>query len=233
MHGDHRLSVANPQMARFCLEKAALAGQTEAQRKLGALMLRAADTLDDSEAAIGWLHQAADKGDEHARALLQSLVLPLDGDEAQAESAIELVRRDDPWLAVRLQLARQFGLTKLEALCVDPVDGLRPWGLVVGKNPFISQIRLSAARAIPSLGAAALEAARRAAAFFSQSKREAPAFEGDLRRRSLRQRRVFERLGLDESLFFANANATTLDALRLGPKWAFRAREPLQQALAA
>jgi TPR repeat protein len=233
MHGDHNLSVANPQMARFCLEKAALGGQTEAQRKLGALMLRAADSLDDSEQAIEWLHKAADANDAHARSLLKSLVLPLDGSDAEAASAIELVGRDDPWLAVRLQLARQFGLTKLEALCVDPAEGLRPWGLVVGKNPFISQIRLSAARAIPAMSSAAMDVARRAAAYFGQASRDAMAFEGDLRRRSLRQRRAFERHGLDESMFFANATSMTLEALRLGSKWAFRAKEPLQLALAA
>ena len=45
----------------------------------------------------------------------------------------------DPRLAVRIELARQFGLTKLEALCVDPVDGARPWGLVVGRNPFVAK----------------------------------------------------------------------------------------------
>jgi TPR repeat protein len=233
MHGDHRLSVANPQMARFCLEKAALAGQVEAQRKLGALILRAADSLAESEQAIQWLHAAAQADDVHARSLLKSLVLPLEGDDAQARSAIELVRQDDPWLAVRMQLAREFGLTKLEALCVDPAEGLRDWGLVVGKNPFISQIRLSAARAIPAVTDGALDAARRAAAFFGQSSRDAMAFEGDLRRRSLRQRRAFERHGLDEAMFFANATSMTLEALRLGPKWAFRAKEPLQLALAA
>ena len=233
MHGDHRLSVANPQMARFCLEKAALGGQTEAQRKLGALILRAADTLADSEQAIEWLHLAAAKQDPHAHGLMQSLVLPLEGSDAAAEAAIELVRRDDPWLAVRMQLSRHFGLTKLEALCVDPADGLRPWGLVVGKNPFIAQIRLSAARAVPALSEAALEAARRAASFFGQSSRDAQAFEGDLRRRSLRQRRAFERHALDEAMFFATASSMTLEALRLGPKWAFRAKAPLQLALAA
>ncbi|CAN5428588.1 hypothetical protein BH11PSE9_BH11PSE9_37460 [soil metagenome] len=232
MHGDNRLSVANPQMARFCLEKAALGGQIEAQRKLGALMLRASDNLADSEQAIQWLHQAALAKDVHAHRLLESLVLPLEGSDDEAASAIELVRRDDPWLAVRLQLSRHFGLTKLEALCVDPADGLRAWGLVVGKNPFIAQIRLSAARAIPAMTEEALEAAKRAASFFAQASRDALAFEGDLRRRSLRQRRVFESHGLDESMFFATATSMTLEALRLGPKWAFRAKEPLQLALA-
>jgi hypothetical protein len=220
-------------MARFCLEKAALGGQVEAQRKLGALMLRVADTLEDSEPAIEWLHRAAGADDAHAQGLLRSQVLPLEGDDARADAAIALVRRDDPWLAVRMQLARRFGLTKLEALCVDPADGLRPWGLVVGRNPFIAQIRLSAPRAIPALGEAAMDAARTAASFFGQASRDAQAFEGDLRRRSLRQRRAFERHGLDESMFFANATSMTLEALRLGPKWAFRAKRPLQLALAA
>jgi len=233
MHGDHNLSVANPQMARFCLEKAALGGQTEAQRKLGALMLRSADSLADSEQAIQWLHQAASADDAHARRLMKSLVLPLEGSDADAAAAIELVRHDDPWLAVRLQLAREFGLTKLEALCVDPAEGMRPWGLVVGKNPFITQIRLSAARAIPALSGAAMDVLKRAAAFFGQASRDAMAFEGDLRRRSLRQRRAFERHGLDEAMFFATATSMTLEALRFGPKWAFRAKEPLQMALAA
>ena len=233
LHGDHRLSVANPQMARFCLEKAALAGLVEAQRKLGALLLRAAASLDDTEQAIEWLHRAALADDAHARSLLQSLVLPLPGDERAAASAIELVRRDDPWLAVRLDLARRFGLTKLEALCVDPAEGLRPWGLVVGKNPFISQIRLSAARAIPALSGAAMDTLRNAASFFGQASRNALAFEGDLRRRSLRQRRAFERHHLDEDMYFATASSMTLEALRFGPKWAYRAKEPLQLALAA
>ena len=233
VHGDHRLSVANPQMARFCLEKAALGGQPEAQRKLGALILRGADTLADSEQAIQWLHRAVAANDAHAKVLLQSLVLPLAGADAQADSAIELVRRDDPWLAVRMQLSRRFGLTKLEALCVDPAGGERPWGLVVGKNPFISQARLSAARAIPAITDAATQAARCAASFFGQSSRDAQAFEGDLRRRSLRQRRAFERHGLSESMFFAVATSMTLEALRFGPKWAFRAKAPLQLALAA
>jgi hypothetical protein len=54
-----------------------------------------------------------------------------------------------------------------------------------------------------------------------------------LRRRSLRQRRAFERHGLSEEMFFATATSMTLEALRFGPKWAFRAKAPLQLALAA
>jgi TPR repeat protein len=232
MHSDHRLSVSNPQMARFFLEKAASLGQAEAQRKLGALVLRAATTLDESEQAIGWLYAAAAQDDAHARRLLQSLVLPVAGDEATARAAIEQVRLSDPWLATRLTLARDFGLTKLEALSVDPVDGRRPWGLSVGRNPFITQARLSAPRAVPALTEQAIQNLSRAAAFFEQSRGDGNAFEGDLRRRSVRQRRAFERLGLSEDLFFSEASSMQLESFRLGPKWAFRAKKPLELALA-
>jgi TPR repeat protein len=231
-HADHRSSVSNPQMARFFLEKAAMAGQSEAQRKLGALILRASSSVVESEQAIAWLHAAANQGDAHAQRLLGSLVLPLQGSESVAREAIEQVRQADPWLAVRLTLARDFGLTKLEALSVDPVEGRRPWGLLVGQNPFIAQARLSAPRAVPALTPLALQNLARAAALFEQSRGDGNAFEGDLRRRSVRQRRVFERLHLSEDLFFATASSRRLEAFRLGPKWAFRARQPLALALA-
>lgn len=231
LHADHRSSVANPQMARFFLEKAAARGKPEAQRKLGALLLRESDSLAESEQAIHWLYQAASQRDAHAKQLLSSLVLPLMGCDEDAHSAIVELRRGDPWLAIRLQLSRHFGLTKLEALTVDPADGLRPWGLVVGRNPFIDQSRLSAPRAIPAISPGALADLQRAAAFFKQTRQDASAIEGDLRRRSRRQRRAFAQHHLDESLFFASATSTTLDSLRRGPKWAFRARQALQMAL--
>jgi TPR repeat protein len=232
IHSDNRLSVANPQMARFFLEKAALRGMAEAQRRLGALVLRTASTLQESEQALGWLHQAAQQGDDHARLLLRSLVLPLEGEDEEADAAIAAVARTDPWLAARLRISREFGLTKLEALCFEPVSGLRPWGLVVGKNPFISQIRLSAPRAIPALTAQSLEHLRSVAEFFSRAGADASRYEGDLRRRSLNQRRLFAKLGLDEAMFFAVASSVALDSFRLGTKWAFRVREPLKMALA-
>ena len=233
LHADHRLSVANSQMARFCLEKAALLGQRQAQCKLGALMLRSAGSLADSEQAIGWLHQAATQGDALALELLRSLHLPLEGSDRDARAAIAQVRRDDPWLAMRMQLSRDFGLTKLEALCVDPVAGMRPWGLVVGRNPFVVQSRLSAPRAVPALTPAALDNLRRMVMMFSESGRDGYALEGDARRRSLVQRRAFDKHGLDEAMFFAKASANILDTLRQGTRWAFRAKAQLQLALAA
>lgn len=233
LNADYRCSVANPQMARFFLEKAAECGQAEAQRKLGALVLRESSSITESEQAMGWLHRAAQQGDLHAKQLLKSLVLPVSSDASEAKAAIEELDRSDPWLAMRLRLARHFGLTKLEALAVDPVEGRRPWGLVVGRNPFIAQIRLAAPRAIPALNDEALVDLESAVAFFGRPRRSANDSEGDLRRRSLNQRRAFERHNLNESMFFSAAKSTVLDSLRVGPKWAFRVRHILQVALAA
>lgn len=233
LNSDHRCSVANPQMARFFLEKAAERGQAEAQRKLGALMLREAGSITESEQAICWIYRAAREGDLHAKQLLNSLVLPVSGSDWEAKVAMEELDRYDPWLATRLRLARHFGLTKLEALAVDPAEGKRPWGLVVGPNPFIVQIRLAAPRAIPALSDAALADLERAVTLFGRSQRSGGDSEGDLRRRSLNQRRAFERHNLQESMFFATAKSTVLDSFRVGPKWAFRARHTLHLALAA
>ncbi len=233
VHADHRCSVANPQMARFFLEKAATLGDAQAQRRLGALILRSSTDLKDSEHGIHWLYESARQGDAIATRLLKSLVLPLPGEDEQAEHAIESVRRTDPWLAIRLRLSRDFGLTKLEALCTDPSEGKRSWGLVVGKNPFIALSKLSAPRAVPAVSAAALDNLHRAALFFEEARRNGSVFEGDWRRRSLQQRRVFAQHHIDEDMFFAQANSKTLEALRQGAKWALRAKHPLQLALAA
>lgn len=233
LHANHRLSVANPQMARFFLEKSAVRGHAESQRRLGALMLRSSGSLAETEQAIAWLHQASLQGDESAAGLLASLVLPMPGRDEDARAAVERVRREDPWLATRMLLSREFGLTKLEALCVDPVKGLRPWGLVVGKNPFVSQARRAAPRAVPARRAQAQEELRRAALLFAQALRDEAPGEDHFRRRTLQQRRLFTKLGIDEAMFFAQASSTELDVLRQGPKWAHRAKDGLEEALAA
>lgn len=233
VHSDNHASVANPQMARFFLEKAAIRGDVEAQRRLGALILRTANRLRESEQGMHWLYEAAAAGDACAAQLLRSLVLRVSGDDDLAMTAIEAIRREDPWLACRLRTARDFGLTKLEALSVDIVAGVRSWGLVVGPNPFIVQSRLAAARAVPALTAPAAQNLRRSAAFLQQARQDGGAVEGDLRKRAMRLRRMLEHHGVDEALFFAEVRSTTLDALRQGTKWAFRARQPLRLALAA
>ena len=233
IHADNRSSVSNPQMARFFLEKAALAGELCAQRRLGALILRSATTVHESEQGIHWLHQAARRQDALAAQLLNSLVLPVAGSDTEADAAIDAVRREDPWLACRLRTARDFGLTKLEAMSVDIVAGFRPWGLVVGPNPSIAQAKLAAPRAIPALRHQVFENLRRSVAFFEQSRQDGSPIEGDRRKRTHRLRYCLERSGIDESLFFAKVRSTVLNSLRQGPKWAFHAQQPLRMALAA
>ena len=78
------------------------------------------------ERAVALLFNAARKDDALARTMLQSLVLPVGGSEDAAQSALREVHRAAPLLAMRLRLARSFGLTKLEALSVNPASGRRP-----------------------------------------------------------------------------------------------------------
>ena len=92
---------------------------------------------------------------------------------------------------------------------------------------------VDALRALRALMTAQISLSITLVSVLLEARHDALATEGDLRRRSLRQRRAFDRLGLDEAMFFADASAADLDALRLGSKWAFRARGPLNLALAA
>jgi len=233
VHSDPSASVANPQMARFCLEKSAAIGDPSAQRLLGALLLRSASTIEDNERAIHWLHEAAGQGDGHARSILRSLVLPVSGPESLAEEVIDAIHRDDPWLAWRLRVAREFGLTRLEALSVDIASGVRGWGLLVGPNPFVVQAKLAAPRAIPALTVRALSRLHEAAGLMRQMRPISGAFGGDLRQRTVRLRRRLAHHAVADDLFFARGSASMLDRLRSGAKWAFHERDTLRQALAA
>src|SRR5262249_27090079 len=97
LHSDQRLTVANSQMALFCLEKAGQADHPQAQTKLGARLLRPPNALAVSEQAIAWLHKAWQQGDAHALDLLRSLHLPIEGADTEARAAIQQVRGDHPW----------------------------------------------------------------------------------------------------------------------------------------
>src|SRR2546427_6544878 len=61
------------------------------------------------------LHSSAHKGDSLAKTLLCSFVLPVSGLEEDAEAAILEIQSVTPMLAMRLRLARAFGLTKLRS----------------------------------------------------------------------------------------------------------------------
>ena len=182
---------------------------------------------------IHWLHSAAALGDEPARAILRTLVLPVSRAEEHARAVIDAIRSDDPWLAWRLRTARDVGLTRLEALSVDIVAGSRPWGLLVGPNPFVVQAKLAAPRAIPALTSRALTHLHEASVLMRQSRPIGGAFEGDLRQRTVRLRRQLAAHAVTDELFFAQASASRLDVLRRGAKWAFHERDSLREALAA
>lgn len=228
---DYRSSVANPSLARFCLEKAARYGLPEAERRLGALVLRDATHIESMEQGVALLHAAAGKQDALARLLLCSLILPVDGSDEEALEAIEAVQHAEPLLAMRLRLARAFGLTKLEALSVNPSTAMRPWGMVVGRNPFVAKARLCEPRAVPAISPHAQQCLELAASMFSPARQESVVLEGSLRVRALQMRRLFQRLHLQEGVFFASASSHDRDAMRVGTKWAKRQRSILQQVL--
>lgn len=230
LSSDRRRTVANPQMARFFLEKAAHHGHPKAQRMVGALLLRETESVQGSERALHWLHLSDQQGDPLARRLMSSLVLPVGGDDETAQELLAAIRQSDPLLAARLSVARCLGLTRLEALGVDLVSGTRPWGLVVGPNPAVRQRRLAAARAVPALSADAFRTLHRAAALHA-GHAGSRQLEGNLHQRARSLRTLLERLGAEDTAFFANASSTTLDTLRIGAKWARRARDVLRQAL--
>jgi TPR repeat protein len=229
LHAAHDTSVSNPHAALLYLEKAAAAGQAVSQRKLGALTLKAAATPEDTEKGIEMLHRAHAQNDPLATQLLATLLLPVQGTDDDARHAVERLRRHNATLASRIELARAFGLTRTEALTVNPVAGIRSWGLVVGPNPFSRQPALAASRAIPALAPEAMNVLRRSASFFSHG--ADPALQGDIRQRTRVLRAAFERLDLTESHFFAEAPTPVLNRLRCGSKWAFRARTQLRAAL--
>lgn len=231
LSSDRQRTVANPQMARFFLEKAAQLGDRCAQRILGALLLRESEGVQGSERALHWLHLADKQGDPLARKLMSSLVLPVAGDESAAQNVVAAIGKSDPLLAARLAVARCLGLTRLEALGVDLVSGSRPWGLVVGPNPAVRQPRLAAARAVPALSEESVRTLHRAATLHA-GQSSIPLAEGSLHQRSRSLRALLQRFGANDTSFFAAANSTTLDSLRIGAKWAYRAKDVLRSALA-
>lgn len=232
LYSDYRSSVGNSAMARFCLEKASFFGMSEAKRRLGALTLKEAKNIEQMEKGLSLLYESSINGDGVANGIIQTLVLDVEGCEEEADSAIEAVQQISPLLATRLRLARYFGLTKLEALSVNPSTAIRPWGLVVERNPYIKKGSLAEPRAVPAASRKAIECIRDAAREFAPKGEISNLLEGSLRARSLKQRRIFQKINLQEDLFFSRANSSQRDALRIGTRWAQNQKKFLDQALA-
>lgn len=219
-----RSSVANPEMARFCLGKAAAAGFSEAQRRLGALILRESTSLTTNEQAIALLHASASKGDIHATVLLRSLVLPVGGSDEEASEALTHIREHDRLLAASLDLAREFGLTRQEWSNLDLTACAREWGLVTTPSRSL-QPRLAAPRAIPALTSSALIKLKAAGVMMRMQA------SMDHRRDAVDLRGLLHKLGVADDLFFADGKAEARDRVRIGTRWAHHSGEKLRAAL--
>lgn len=232
VHSDGQGSVANPQAALFFLEKAAASGNANAQRQLGAMILKSATGIAEQELGLHWMSQAAGQDDAIAKSLLQSFVLPVRGTDDDALHVIEELEKIDPWVAHRLRVSRHFGLTKAEATCVDVVSGVRSWGLVVSSGAADRNQRTRFGRAIPALKGQFIDSLRESAEFFRLAGEGPVLSNAEQRQRSQRLRYRLDRSGVDESMFFAQVPTSTLTSLRHGSSWAQGVRQTLRTAIA-
>ena len=207
--------VSDKEMTRFFLEKAAAADIVEAQRTLGALLLKEAGSLEKAERAVRWLSQAAARGDPESRDLLETLVLPLPPLPPATERAIiEQVRAVDEELAARMLVARVYHLTRREAMNFNPKRDLRPWGIAVPgtytENP--------KGRLAPSLRDERADDLQRAVALI-----EARPWSPSLPRRMARiQREIFASVGVADEEFFAAEIGRSWSHYGFGRHWAAR-----------
>ncbi|MGQ3003500.1 MAG: tetratricopeptide repeat protein [Hydrogenophaga sp.] len=232
VHSDGHGSVANPQAALFFLEKAAASGNANAQRQLGAMILKSATGIAEQELGLHWMSQAAAQDDVIAKSLLQSFVLPVRGTDDDALHVIEELEKIDPWVAHRLRVSRHFGLTKAEATCVDVVSGVRSWGLVVSSGAADRNQRTRFGRAIPALKGQFVDSLRESAEFFRLAGEGPVLSNAEQRQRSQKLRYRLDRSGVDESMFFAQVPTSTLTSLRQGSSWAQGVRQTLRTAIA-
>lgn len=118
-------SMRNMVEARRCLEVAARAGHGMAQLELGIAAWRARreDVANDVRAAE-WLLKAQAQGIEEASRMLRKIAAPA-APAAWAEAVLSRLTRElvesHPLLVARLELAARFGLSRTEALLIDPV----------------------------------------------------------------------------------------------------------------
>ncbi len=223
MESDPTSTQANRTMSRFFLEKAAKSGVLQAQRKLGAALLKEATSVEKAEVGVHWLSQAAEHGDVDAAELLRTLILPLPQLTTEYEnSVIGKVSAIDPELGARLSLARALHLTRHETMTFNAKPNIRSWGLYMRgttkENP--------KGRLIPAVTPRMKSELQRASAFFSTTSVVENAL---IHQRSRAQRRVFKALAIPESNFFAKEIGRSWSHYGFGRHWAVRV-EPLLNA---
>jgi uncharacterized protein len=128
-------SQRSPVDAQRCLEMAAHAGHANAQLELGMAAWRARRTQESSDVqAVRWLQKAMAQGLHEAGRQLRKIAATATP-AAWAHSALTHMtgdmRRAYPLLAARLELAEVFGLSRTEALLIDPKAADRGHCMVV------------------------------------------------------------------------------------------------------
>jgi TPR repeat protein len=212
-----RSAIANHDVARFFLEKAARSGLVEAQTRLGQLLLAEASCLRGAEEALQWLATASEAGDETALGILRTLVLPIAELPADYEQNIlEKIAARDRDLGLRMALARALHLTRHEALSFNPSRDLRAWGLVLPgsskENP--------KGRVAPAVSAGMKHELQRAEAFY----RDSPALDATfVLRRARAQKAIFGLLSISQELFFAPDIGRSCSHYGYGKHWHARA----------
>jgi TPR repeat protein len=110
--------------AQRYLERAAQAGHGVAQLELGLLAWRTRRTQTDNDLrAFRWLRKAAVQGIAEAAALLDKVAqraVPAPWAQTGLRCLPQEVRDAYPLLAARIELAARFGLSRTEALLIDP-----------------------------------------------------------------------------------------------------------------
>jgi hypothetical protein len=121
--------------AQRCLEQAALTGHGAAQFELGEAAWRnRREHVENDVQAAGWLQKAQAAGVAEAGRLLDRIAAPAQP-APWAQALLQSLTRETmdahPLLAARIELAAVFGLSRAEALLIDPKAADRGHCLVV------------------------------------------------------------------------------------------------------
>jgi TPR repeat protein len=223
MTPNSRSAISSKGVARFFLEKAALAGVVEAQTKLGAALLREATSLKTAEEGIAWLGIAADNSCPIAGELLQTLVLPISDIPLDYEKLmIQRITALDSELGTRVSLARELHLTRREAMNFNAKRDIKTWGLLIPGASYENP----KGRLAPAASPAMKLQLRRTSEFFAAA---CPIGNTLLVQRSRAQRHIFKLLSISEAVFFSREIGRSLSHYGYGRHWAGRSALVLEK----
>jgi hypothetical protein len=121
--------------AKRCLEYAAQGGHGQAQPELGLAAWRARREHESNDVrAVFWLQKAMAQGIDEAAKVLDRIVVhakPATWAKALLERLPHTMMDAHPQLVARLELAARFGLSRTEALLINPGKADRGYCLVV------------------------------------------------------------------------------------------------------